>query len=131
MTDLIELAERIEAANGDEARFPGDLIRKAWEALNGGHDYLEGLTDTDSRARWFTARSRLNALIDAGAYLDAAMTLIPEGCVWRLNKTFVNAGCNIFAKDPFREIARCPRAATPALALTAASLRARAAQEKK
>jgi hypothetical protein len=59
------------------------------------------------------------------ASIDAAMTLVPEGCVWTLSKTFVNAGCNIYAKGPWREVSRCPHAPTPALALCIAALKAR------
>jgi hypothetical protein len=72
--------------------------------------------------------SHFCSLIDAEAWLDAAMTLVPEGWYWRVGHSTLYAGwastnrlhpdhCNpgdeTFAK-----------AATPALALCAAALRA-------
>lgn len=64
--------------------------------------------------------------------LDAAMTLVPEGYrVWlELNVTFPYAkphGAWVGGNSSYRE--NYTRAATPALALTAASLRARAQGE--
>lgn len=57
------------------------------------------------------------------ASLDAAMTLVPEGYDWAVFRT--NGGLTVHAWCGSREDVF---AATPALALTAACLRARAAQ---
>lgn len=57
--------------------------------------------------------------------LDAAMTLVPEGAQWRLDTMTGNAFCY----RPFGGLDARGTATTPALALTAAALRARAAME--
>lgn len=68
------------------------------------------------------------------ASLDAAMTLVPEGCVWSVGDwsaidKWVGATC--WPPEDRRPVdfSGITLAATPALALTAAALRALAAQE--
>jgi hypothetical protein len=59
------------------------------------------------------------------ASLDAAMTLVPEGCDWLINGRY-NFAQVWEAKETGRDGSwKCERAATPALALCAAALRAR------
>jgi hypothetical protein len=60
------------------------------------------------------------------ASLDAAMQLVPEGCSWNLHKHSCWARACVFVDDG-RDAGHYCDCATPALALTAAALRARAA----
>jgi hypothetical protein len=129
-TSLLKLAERCEGLTGPD--------RETDEAIE------RALPPTDARIQlpslWNERAAKFHGsrigeydgddYIPAAytASLDAAMSLVPEGRSWRLDKTFTVSGCNMFAKQPFREVSRCRRAATPALALTAACLRALASQ---
>jgi hypothetical protein len=125
-TAMLELAERCEAAAAEQQR---ELLIASAEAalIADGQD-----ADTEDTMGWL---DRFEALVEVGAYIDAALTLVPEGYDW-------NAGICVVEGFPRGEANVCPQqtqpfpvelgitveAATPALALTAASLRARAAQ---
>jgi hypothetical protein len=61
---LLALAERCEAATGPSF----ELFAEAFGAINGGRSALG--------EKW----SAFCALIEADAWLDAAITLVPEGC---------------------------------------------------
>ena len=101
MTDLNTLASMVEAATG----FDPGLDRRIAEAVFG---------DSPVIAREYT-RS-----------LDAAMTLVPEGCAFEVTTTGYKPGatvCGLIMGD----VHEGAYAATPALALTAAALRSRAA----
>jgi len=120
VADLLELAERCEQATRPDARIDDDIAR-----LLGDEDFARG---------WPSAAYT--------ASLDAAMTLVPEG--WRVGQLEENwrSGrwhCHVTQRPSAKLIAAfdagktigCEseeaEAATPALALTAAALRARAA----
>ena len=95
-TTLLTLAERCEQAAGPDA----GLDLAIWTSL------LDTPGFRPPPSPWRT---------DYTASLDAAVTLVPEGCGWMV---MGNAA----------KVKRWPsRAATPALALCAAALRARAA----
>lgn len=121
MIDLIELAARVER---EEPRHELELA---------------------------VARSTMQPCCDTPLQyltsMDAAITLVPEGWSWLVKKDRDQrfALANVYSLDTdggkgvwngdFYEwecaiIRRCARGRTPAAALTAASLRARAAQEK-
>jgi hypothetical protein len=94
---LLALADRCEQAAGPDRELDAEIAR--FLVLTGAEDIAR------SRYGWsyFTAS------------LDAAVTLVPEGCGWMVMKNVAKVG-------------RWPkRASTPALALCAAALRARAA----
>jgi hypothetical protein len=123
---LMGLAERCEQAPAEEQR---EWLEQAFYAINEAPDY-----GTDERAEWVEKSRRFHRLINADAFLDAAMTLVPEGCLWRLeqrsgverrdgieHRSF-NALAGLFDFDGYSQLFAI--AATPALALTAASLRA-------
>lgn len=120
---LFELAERVEAATGDETRL---LLIEAAEAtlLAQGHD-----PDTEEAMGWL---DRFEALIDAGAFLDAAMMLVPEG--WRFAGSETVRGdfyAHLITREMDNEGAKAHAEATARtfpLALVSAALRARAAQ---
>lgn len=106
MSALLELAERCEKATGPDRALDYDIAH-------------------------FVTRAHLASHGNAPAYaasLDAAVTLVPEGCKWGL---YHDPDCKhpkgnsaAWVDNHFARYA----AATPALALCAASLRARAAQ---
>lgn len=108
MTDHEQLARRCEAATGDDA----DLIREAATLMFG------------------SVPDHMNAMLAAGAYVDAALLMISS------ERHISVRGCRVagFASAGlFVATVECPdgetygAAVTPALALTAAAL---CAQEK-
>lgn len=121
---ILELAERCEKATADDQR---DLLAQAWQAVRGpkpDSDYQPRRTPMFSPdwERWVERDCRFSNLLQAEAYESAAMMLVPEGWtgiipvtggdeawLWPKGGTFKGFRVN---------------AATPALALTAACLRA-------
>lgn len=111
---LVELAERCEAATGPDRELDY-LIAKAI----GGYRFGDALHGAMSR---FTES------------LDAAMSLVPEGLCWRLGvngnpkaKLLGGSAAAILGDDFGTDISKAG-AATPALALCAAALRASGGQ---
>ena len=100
---LLALADRAEKATGSSF----ELFAEAFEAIHGGRAALGPI--------W----SQFCSLLDAEAWLDAAMSLVPEG---DLHLEIKRGKVWAFVGSPIR----AATAATPALALCAASLRARA-----
>lgn len=108
MRDLIE---RIEAAEGPSRELDAE-IAKAVGAEHGSREKVS----MESRSIYYIDEC-------APAYtasLDAAMTLVPEGFDWAVFRT--NGGLTVHAWCGSREDVF---AATPALALCAAALRAK------
>jgi hypothetical protein len=132
---LLELAERCEKAEGRDRVLDGDIADALDLAPGWAGERLSGL----NQATWSTGRDYW----DAPAFtrsLDAALTLVPEGLEWELlaydakrDPRFGRFQARImlltYTEDP-EELG--PQAiangTAPALALTAAALRARAAQ---
>lgn len=135
MTGLSELAARVEAAEGSDR----ELDARIWCAL---HSCAPGPIDASGFS--FTNDEGVGPCwqqrIDYTASLDAAMTLVPEGCLamvshlWDGNHRAGHAVVNSYAlngeepdgkmwTDAFTAVAH-----TPALALCSAALRAHAAQ---
>jgi hypothetical protein len=127
--ELIALAERVEGLTGP-CRETDEAIRYAigWRAAHG---------------RWYSpddaalSRRRKVGLLNFQpsqtpgpftASLDAALGLVPSGWVWTVN-TFRDGMASAYCMHPSGETVRHERkyAPTPALALTAAALRAKAA----
>jgi hypothetical protein len=108
--EMRELAERCEKATGPDR----DLDAEIDKAIH-PDDWTDGL--------WFDpSRHDLPAYT---ASLDAAMSLVPEGMLWLAG--YAVDGRAIATVDFDHQRA----AATPALALCAAALRARATKESK
>lgn len=133
MTDLASLAARCEAADGGEAA----ILYKAWNMIARTDATFRRFACTAIDATGTTQAGRFAALVDAGAYLDAAMTLVPEWYRLQLSdwddETLRTHGpWQAILTPPGRRcdfsewMPRCDHAATPALALCAAALRARA-----
>lgn len=140
---LLSLADRVEAASGPDRELDGEIDRLLHNRPKDG-DYCEKenalwrvkdawsglLVRTDGFARGsFCAR-------EYTASLDAALTLVPEGVAWTLDGG--NPSCYdsaslgpIPASGELLNPLWFGNAATPALALAAASLRAIAHQKDK
>lgn len=104
-----DLAERIEAAEGPSRELDAEISDAVW------------------RAKWGRKKPKDIAVDPFTASLDAAMMLVPEGCFYGFlrhgdGKRFI-AICQAEGPD-----LRWRNAATPALALCAAALRARAGE---
>jgi len=70
-SDLSAMADRLEAADASETRA---LLEEAWRKLRGDEYAHTG----------FNHFYRFQALLDAEAYVDAALMLVPEGWGARL-----------------------------------------------
>lgn len=136
MSELLKLAERCESATGPDREMFEDIWREVfpkperiWVTDNAG-DW------TPEYAAWQERQHRFYDLLDAGAFLDAAMRLVPEGWNWMAGNRdqpiarayvnngqlqFVGIGTRRNTESRWFEVV----AATPALALCAAALRAR------
>lgn len=150
---LLALAERVEAAMGPDR----ELDFYIWAAIEGvtnitepseGHPmtpgrggrvegigpdgliHLYGFVDPGQLQRNWMPYGGEDRYPTFTASLDAAMTLVPEGWDWsagtqgngKRGHSFL-----LYRQEGARETVIDPDAATPALALTAAALRARAA----
>jgi hypothetical protein len=119
---LIKLAERCEAATGPDRELDLAIARL--------FDVTVWLRNDDDTANYETTHWRYTASI------DAALTLVPEGCGWvagygqvRSDEPLGGAQITRHAKfagyDVANDVIAEAEAATPALALCAAALRAR------
>jgi hypothetical protein len=119
-SELRALADRAEAAQGADRELDGEISRAigtpGWRKSEAGI--------------WFHNNLRV-VQVAPTASLDAAVSLVPEGFMWRLQCDPTGEGdaiCERNAGDFGAIDARHTQtfAATPALALVAAALRARA-----
>ena len=120
---LIELAERAEKASGPDR----ELDKAIWAALgNCNHDRTGGYICLDCGKDTYGEKS---APVFT-ASLDAAMTLVPEG--WCFEVTCWKDGNGTACVSQYNpgDQDHTGHAATPAIALVAAALRARAQQEQ-
>lgn len=126
MTDeLLKLAERCEKATGPDREIDGDIQIE-----------IDPLCHSVTAADIFSESGHyVGRLLAYTASLDAAMTLVPEGFEFAvgsgrraaMSETMKRPWGNVFAPDDIGSPA--DNAATPALALCAAALRARAASK--
>lgn len=128
--DLEALAGRVEATDVEH----DDIFVEAFNAI---FPKPSRIWEDEEREEWTTEYDRWNAkswvfsnYLDAGAWLNGALLLVPEGLIWGI----ANCGVKNDQPDLNRATATCGKpddtngpveAATPALALTAAALRAR------
>jgi hypothetical protein len=125
MSALLQLAERCEKATGPD----NVLEREIAEALGWRHVRNKGPDSEWFPYVWVAPDGECDpdeAYPDYTESLDAAMQLVPEGCSWNLHKHSCWARSCVFVDDG-RDAGHCCDCATPALALVAAALRARAA----
>lgn len=104
MSGLIDLAARVEAAEASEQRA---MLYEAFHALRLPGEY------------------HFDKMLDAEAYESAAMTLVPERRNTEL-RIPLGARAEAYIWEPGQIPPHIGHAATPALALVAAALRARA-----
>ena len=105
MTDILELAKRVEALDKDNAA----IIREAFWAIMPNY--------ADSR--------RFEVMLDAEAYESAAMMLVPEGW-WCSGLLFAETWGRCTLQSPHYTYVRS-ESGSAALALVAAALRAKEA----
>ena len=113
--ELLNLALRVEALSGPERHVDADIA----EAL-GWHQY--------SGDNWIGPLGQI-AVPSYTVSLDAAMTLVPEGCGWSLAQATYEKSYGCIESGDDRTPDLEARAATPALALCAAALRALAKEK--
>lgn len=121
MTTLLELAERCEAATGPDR----ELDKPIAQAVGWTHFFVQ-------KDMWWRSPngSSHGDPPRFSASLDAAMTLIDDTCVWGVSKQEHNPGRDYYYQASVMPFGPVPwseaKAVTPALALCAAALRARA-----
>lgn len=132
MDSLLQLAERCEAAEGPDRELGREVLRACgWTQSAHGHFLgpLTGWTSPD-RAIYFDDDDFVRCKHDPTASLDAAMMLVPEGWIVDLciRLGMEQHECKLHEwPQPCRKTPLV-NAATPALALCAAALRARHSQ---
>jgi hypothetical protein len=117
MSKLLELAERVEKLTGSDR----EIFREVWLACCPRSSFATGRASDG-------ARNKFMRLVDEGALLDAARTLVPPPGKWSI--TAGQSGdwqACVWLKDGLALDWRS--SVTPALALTAAALRVRAQGE--
>ena len=127
--ELIELAGRCERATGPDRELDAEIAKAVgyeveWATIGPDHrreelvqvrTYPGELSPTSRNLRRYTAS------------IDAAMTLVPEGYFWTGGTHPEFGAAMVVTNDPDSEL-NASKAATPALALAAAALKARATQ---
>lgn len=122
MADLLKLADRVEALSGPDRGADAAIARSF------SHD-----VESDDGDFWFGPYDALPVRVpDFTGSLDAAMTLVPEGWGFRVESEGDGSRpCSASIYKPAdccnEFVISCDYAITPALALCAAALRARAA----
>jgi hypothetical protein len=104
VTDLMELAARCEAATGPDRELDFDIYDECFPTL--------------PRSGCLRANLIEHHIKTYTASLDAALTLVPEGYVFGVARTYGYCSAEVGGRNP-------SKAANPALALCAAALRAR------
>jgi hypothetical protein len=121
--ELLALASRVEAETADGR----EIMFEAWLAINGSEPAsgYSPRSDPPFCPKWedyIKSRCRFLNLLQAEAYESSAITLVPEGWEW----AYVDRQAIVRRADTMQHT--FAKSATPALALTAAALRAHAEQ---
>lgn len=129
-----EMFTQIEQATADQQR---DLLIAAFFALNPSPPYEpDWHCAGNAFSKWQEKEGAFKCMVYAGAYLDAAVTLVPDGWNWMagnrnqpIARAYVENGKPAFVgfgmqRNPEKQWFEVV-ASTPALALLAAVLRAR------
>jgi hypothetical protein len=123
MGELLQLAERCEKAEGPDRATDHAIYEAVIIAL--GHTITrsdEGFRVEPRGCDYFTTITPAMVLAYTSS-LDAALTLVPEGCNWSAES---DGSAHVWkGGDYYADISEYGKAATPALALCAAALRAR------
>lgn len=123
---LTDLIERVEAAS---PHIQAALLEEAWEAC-AAHSLAFRSFATSPCSGFGTNAGKFGAAMDARAYESAAVMLVPEGWYWRCGHGVLWPGwAHLNVKHPDHcdyGDEHSAHAETPALALCAAALKARA-----
>lgn len=124
--DMEALAARAEQATADGQR---ELLIEAFRAIHGPKPYRVPGGSPEWKA-WLDLFNPFFQMLEVRAFESAAASLVPEGWYWRAGHGVLWPGwAHLNAKHPdhcLREDEHSAHAETPALALTAACLKARA-----
>ena len=126
MTDLNELIEKIEVAGSNDPEL-------FWEAFNAVHGPKPERVHGGSKEMddYLAKSNPYFYFVKAGAFLDAAMSLVPDGFIFGCgSKDATKTAWAWVSPDEPLEYRSITNAATPALALCAAALKARAILSK-
>lgn len=131
--ELRALADRVERAKGADTALDADIMLAkhpelaSWDCVTypgGKHPFFADRSDPEG--------ANVVSPLAFTASLDAALTLVPEGCDWLARSDHIEGGYGHVTLQgispnelPHASLGQA-YAATPALALTAAALRARA-----
>lgn len=140
MSDLLELAERVEKEEGPDRKLDY-AVHYAERGCPERADEIDYIKDPYKVSEFVMLK---NGGGSTGylpprytASLDAAMTLVPEGCGFLLTSTHMERWAQVVSESKLADgtllvgpSLGSSKAATPALALTAAALRARAANKE-
>lgn len=118
---LLSLAERVEAASTYET---ASLLIEAFDLTNWRSKRRDSLVTHNPQ--WFA----FDKLICHRGFLDAVMSLVPEGWQWEVKSTGEALVYDDRSSDGSGYVEFAGDAATPALALLAAALRAHASQSQ-
>lgn len=110
--DMRALIERVERGTGPDPALDGEIVAVMRQHENPWQHKGDG---------WITAWGVTVMAAEVTRSLDAALTLVPEGWTWA---HYHNGTAECGSRD---HLITKAQAATPALALTAAALRARLA----
>jgi hypothetical protein len=133
-TTLLELADRCEQATVADRELDGAIC----VALQFGGENSEGAANVRLEvgdAEWLEfeigEEACCNKVPELTASLDSAMSLIPEGWTWDVDATVPEMGIDWTLHEPIPDGLRIKGSnEQPALALCAASLRARASMQE-
>ena len=118
-TTLLALAERVEAATSTEQR---EMLEAAFVAIHGPKpERVHG--GSPEWLAWLDLHNPFFALLQAGGFLDAAMSLVPSRCFGAKVSSHTDCTGGATCWDS-RGYPYSVNVATPALALTAAACRA-------
>lgn len=125
--ELLALAERVEALTGPDREVDAEIFLLQWPGYHIQTD-CEPFPDEVQPGRIQEAGGfGYRTAPSYTAALDAAMSLVPEG--WDVDIEVRQSFAHVFMENDEALEAEANNAATPALALTAAALRAIAAQQ--
>lgn len=130
-TTLLELADRVERATGADRELDVDICAAANPDLAVYHGYSVADLRAASPANTNAAFAKITGVPAYTSSTDDALMLVPDGAIWQGGGGNGRAYAIVVSEqdvDPIRAARQMTfEAATPALAICAASLRARAA----
>ena len=134
MTNLLELAERCEKATGPNRSLDVEIcVATCTVDSSVNPQYVQNMRPDDDDDGWVLYEYEDENYTDCAASftesIDAAMKLVPEGLDWRVDTMTGLPGAIVCLPNAWLSHKTAPRMVhgkTPALALAAAALRARA-----